>query len=365
MDKTLRDNTIASKEPWLAVVLSTFSAGIGQIYSGRTRRGVILICIQANLFFCMLWFVFSLTGDIRIGVALFLPLISISIWNFFDAYKCAKAENTEDFEISRKQNKDPWLAVFLSDLIPGLGQIYIRKWLWGIVFIIIFIALPSLKKSNAVFFFGLWAVFQAFVCYHTYVFSPTHRETSRKLIVIVTMITLGWELFDYTYFPIKEYFVEAYRMPKRPELFDEGPRSYSPMSPTLAANDRFLVRKTVTYTSKRGDIIVFKSPEDPEIPYVMRLIAFEGESVEIKNKTVYLNAKKIQSPIIQNIKYVSMGKFGFAGGPYIVPKGSVFVLGDNSNNSRDSRFYGAIPKSEIVGRAYKIYWPPKRIGLLY
>jgi signal peptidase I len=361
MDKTLRDNTITSKEPWLAVVLSTFFAGIGQIYSGRIRRGVVLICIQASLCFCALWFVFGLTDDIRIGAALFLPLISIGIWNLFDAYNCAKAKNTEDFEISRKRNKDPWLAVFLSDLIPGLGQIYIRKWLWGIVFIIAFIAVLSLKKSN-LFFFTLWAVFQAFACYHAYVFSPTHRETSRKLIIIVTMIILGWELFD---FPFKEYFVEAYSIPKRPELVGEGLRTYGAMSPTLAANDRLLVRKTVTCIPKRGDIIVFKSPEEQEIPYIMRLIAFEGESVEIKNKTVYLNAKKIQDPFIQKIKYSSIGNFGLEGKPYIVPKGSVFVLGDNSNNSRDSRFYGAIPKGDVIGKAYKIYWPLKRIGLLY
>jgi signal peptidase I len=126
-----------------------------------------------------------------------------------------------------------------------------------------------------------------------------------------------------------------------------------------------LVRKSGKYTPKRGDVIVFKSPMDPNVLWVKRVVAFGGESVEIKNKTIHLNAKKIQSPIIQNIKYVSMGKFGLEWGLYIVPKGSVFVLGDNSNNSRDSRFYGAIPKSEIVGRAYKIYWPPKRIGLLY
>ena len=247
MNKTLQDNTSVFKEPWLAVVLSMFFAGIGQVYSGRIRRGAILICIQMSLFSCIAWFVFSLTGDIRMGAAI-LPLsIFIGIWNLFDAYKCAKTNNTEDFEISRKRNKDPWLAVFLSKLIPGLGQMYIRKWLWGIIFVAIFIALLALEeRNNIVFVLGLRAVFQAFVCCHAYVFSPTHRETSKKLITIITVIILGYDLFGYAAFPIKEYFVEAYTIPKRLALFNGGRRTYGAMSPTLVANDRMLVRKSST-----------------------------------------------------------------------------------------------------------------------
>ena len=137
MEKTLQNNTIAPKEPWLAVILSMFFVGIGQIYSGRIRRGVVLICIEVSLLGWMFWFVFSSTGDIRIGVALLLFSIAIGIWTFFDAYKCAKTKNTDDFELSRKQNKDAWLAVFLSYLIPGLGQIYIRKWLWLLKFVLV------------------------------------------------------------------------------------------------------------------------------------------------------------------------------------------------------------------------------------
>ncbi len=91
------------------------------------------------------------------GAAILPFSIFIGIWSLFDAYECAKANNTDDFEISRKQNKDPWLAVFLSNLIPGLGQLYIRKWLWAIVFVIIFIALRALEeKNNLVFLLGLF-----------------------------------------------------------------------------------------------------------------------------------------------------------------------------------------------------------------
>lgn len=345
-----KNDVTISKEPWLAVILSAFVSGIGQIYSARIRRGCILIVIEIFLSCLAVWLIFSLTGNIKVGVALFLLLSVIRIWNLFDAYKCAKKVNTEDFEISRKENKDPWLAVFLSDLIPGLGQIYIKRQLWGIVFIVASVLLLTVKMTYPLLFFGLWAIFSAFVCYHAYIFSPVHRETSKRLIVIVAIIILGWELSAYNYFPMKEYFVEAFKM------------TPSSMEPTLKSGDRMLVRKSGKYTPKRGDVIVFKSPMDPNIPWVKRVVAFESESVEIKDEKLYIDGKKLECPALQKIAYVSIGELGVEGKPFTVPKNCLFVLGDNSSNSRDSRFYGAIPETDLIGKAYKIYWPPKRMG---
>jgi len=353
------------KEPWLAVLLSQLIAGIGQIYSGRIKRGSTLICFNLVLLGCASWFVFSFIGDIKIGVSLFLLLAIFHIWNLFDAYKCTKNVNAEDFNISRRKDKDPWLAVFLSSLIPGLGQIYIKRWFLGISFVVCFIALGVLKNNRPLFLIGLYAVFQAFVCYHAYVFSPTHRETSKRIIVVVAIIILSWELLDYQAILWKKYYVEAFQIPAVPEYFPKEFQSRTAMAPTLLANDRIFVRKSATYTPKRGDIIVFKSPEDPNIPHIMRLVVLEKETIEIRGKQLYINGERIKHRFLQNIEYSSEGKFGLEGEPYMVPKGSVFVLGDNSKNSRDSRFYGAVPKGNVVGKAYKIYWPPKRIRLLY
>jgi len=332
MDK---NNLNISKEPWLAVTLSMFLAGVGQIYSGKIRRGCILICFEITLYCYALWFLLSFTGNIKIGVGLFLALGAIRIWNLFDAHACAKKANTEDFEISRKESKDPWLAVFLSDLLPGLGQIYIKKWSLGIMFIACC---------------GLWAVFSAFVCYHAYISSPVRREASKKLIAIIAVAIFGWELLRYTAIPFQEYFVEAFKM------------TTCPMEPTLIPGDRILVRKSGKYSPKRGDIVVFKSPRDPNIPYVMRVVGLGGESVEIRDKNIYINDKESECPSLQNIGYVSIGKQGVEGKPFIVPNNSLFVLGDNSNHSMDSRFYGSIPEADLIGKAYKIYWPPNRMG---
>jgi signal peptidase I len=91
---------ISNKEPWLAVNLSMFFPGIGQIYAGKIFRGSILIISQ------------------------------------FDAYRCAKQNNSKDFELLRKSSKDPWLAVFLSRLIVGLGHIYLKKYFFGSLLIV-------------------------------------------------------------------------------------------------------------------------------------------------------------------------------------------------------------------------------------
>jgi signal peptidase I len=344
-------NTVSiSKEPWLGVTLSAFLAGIGQIYSGRVRRGCILICLELALFCFALWFVFSFIGDIRIGAGLFLLLGAIRIWNLFDAHKCAKRANTEGFEISRKENRDPWLAVFLSSWLPGLGQLYIKKWFLGIVFILCSIALLTIKETYLLYFFGLWAILAAFVCYHAYISSPVRREASKKLIVVIAVIILGLELLDYTAIPFKKYFVEAFQMTGRS------------MEPTLVEDDRFLVMKCGEYFPARGDVVVFKSPGDPNIAWAGRVVAFERESVELRDNNIYIDGKEPKCPPLQNTEYMSEGDFGIEGKPFMVPNDSLFVLGDNSSDSFDSKFYGSIPEDDLIGKAYKIYWPPARMG---
>ena len=133
----MEDNHNFSKEPWLAVVPSLCWAGIGQIYTGRIQRGIILILTEIILSCLAIWSLLIPKCDTLISIGLLLALIAIKIWNLFDAHKCARTANSQDFEDERKQNKDPWLALFLSNFIPGFGQLYLRKWLLGILFIII------------------------------------------------------------------------------------------------------------------------------------------------------------------------------------------------------------------------------------
>lgn len=115
---------------------------------------------------------------------------------------------------------------------------------------------------------------------------------------------------------------------------------------------------------KREDVIVFKFPEEPSRNFIKRVIGLGGETVEIRNKQVYINGKPIPEPY----KFHKAEFFGLTAenfGPVKVPDGYYFVLGDNRDNSKDSRAWGFVPKDYIKGRAFIIYWSfegPQNLG---
>ena len=118
-------------------------------------------------------------------------------------------------------------------------------------------------------------------------------------------------------------------------------------------------------TIRRGDIIVFRYPENPEQDYVKRVVALPGETVEVRDKKVYVEGKLLDEPYVvytdtqtfPNRRILpepwrSRDHFG----PHRVPDGHYFAMGDNRDHSYDSRYWGAVPRSLIKGRAFMVYW---------
>lgn len=138
------------------------------------------------------------------------------------------------------------------------------------------------------------------------------------------------------------------------------------MKPTLMEGDKIFVNKFIYRFSapKRGDIIVFKYPEDPKKDYVKRLIAFGGEMVEIKDGEILIDEKEVLIPSIKDVYYYNRDPYGKEGEKLKVPANSFYALGDNSSNSRDSREWGFVPKKNLVGKAFVIWWPVTRARLL-
>lgn len=131
------------------------------------------------------------------------------------------------------------------------------------------------------------------------------------------------------------------------------------MEPTLMIGDRIIVSK-VTYLVKDptpGDVVVFKFPLDTNRNFVKRLVARGGDTVEIRNSKLYVNGKAVSED------YLPAGLVFSDFGPQKVPAGHYFMLGDNRNNSDDSRVWGFLNEELIVGRAEVIYWPLDRAGL--
>jgi signal peptidase I len=125
------------------------------------------------------------------------------------------------------------------------------------------------------------------------------------------------------------------------------------MNPTLIAGDMVIVNRLAYRLGSptRGDVIVFKYPPDPsQTPYIKRVIGLPGDQVHIANGKVYINNQPLQEPYLK----VSTNR----GGDWTVPPNSLFVMGDNRNNSSDSRSWGMVPLENVLGKAEVIYWPP-------
>ncbi len=131
------------------------------------------------------------------------------------------------------------------------------------------------------------------------------------------------------------------------------------MQPTLYEGNYVIVSK-VAYklgNPSRGDVIVFRYPPHPEQePYIKRVVGLPGDQVHIEDGEVYLNGNLFVEPYL----HVSTT----SGGDWTVPPDSLFVMGDNRNNSSDSRAWGMVPYANVIGKAELVYWPPEKWGLL-
>ena len=159
---------------------------------------------------------------------------------------------------------------------------------------------------------------------------------------------------------IRTFVVQAFKIPS------------GSMIPTLLIGDHILVNKflygtQIPFTDKKilifrepekGDIIVFKYPENPTKDFIKRVIATEGDTIEEKNKVVYVNGE----PVTETYAYhydptmLSANDRRDTFGRIHVPKDKIFVMGDNRDHSYDSRFWGFVDEKEVKGKAFIIYW---------
>lgn len=166
------------------------------------------------------------------------------------------------------------------------------------------------------------------------------------------------------------------------------------MHPTLLEGDRILVNKFLYHVRapRRGDIVVFYYPKEYRSfaqriegaldgrhswkdrltspfrtgrPFIKRLVAVGGDTVEIRDGRLLVNGQPLNDPaMFRDNHYYNQGPFGQAHQAMTVPEGSYFVLGDNSGSSHDSRWWGFVPKPLVIGDAEIIFWPVRRWRVL-
>jgi signal peptidase I len=160
---------------------------------------------------------------------------------------------------------------------------------------------------------------------------------------------------------IRTFVVQAFKIPS------------GSMLPTLLIGDHLLVNKFIygirvpftgkilvpIKTPKHGDVVVFRFPKDRSIDYIKRVVGTPGDTVEIKAKKVFINGKPIDdkhayvsSTAVLNAKASPRDNFG----PIQVPEDRIFVMGDNRDNSYDSRFWGFVDQRDVLGKAFILYW---------
>lgn len=193
----------------------------------------------------------------------------------------------------------------------------------------------------------------------------TFWEALREVLVILLIAAIVAVL-------IQSFFLKAYVIPS------------SSMSPTLQIGDRVMVDRLTYYFRKprTGDIIVFRyPPTSPQAtnttnlfywpieqigetlhithrtgssPFVKRVIASEGQTLEIRKGQVYVNGKELKE------EYKVPDSYDMP--PTKIPAGQLFVMGDNRPNSRDSRYWGYVPIRSVIGKVFLIWWPPSHFG---
>jgi signal peptidase I len=260
--------------------------------------------------------------------------------------------------------RKPWLAGVLSLVVPGLGQLYggcALRAAVAFVFVapvefaiyLLAVVLPF-GVANLLIPLALIVGVRAAVAYDAV---RVAREAVAPLpwfsrwyfcalaVVAGAGINVVWTS------AYRNSFVQAYKIPT------------GTMQPAILVGDHLLAVKWAygwrepfaghviagSERPRRGELVVFRFPEDPSRPFLKRVIGLPGETVEIRRRVVLIDGVPVDEPYAHFISTIEAGSLGDDWGPQTVPPESYFVLGDNRDNSRDSRYWGFLPQELLLG----------------
>jgi signal peptidase I len=265
---------------------------------------------------------------------------------------------------SKKRNL--FIAALLSLITPGLGQVYNGQLLKGLAFYLGNLILTFLYRATGLAYqlFGLISIAAVALIYciiiigdagwtayrtKDFVLKPYNRGYLYFLIILLTLIST----FAIDGVLFREKGIKEYKMPS------------GSMEPTIEVGDRFVVALGYYPKNKmkRGDVIVFVSPKEARKIFVKRVAGLPGDVVEIRHKALFLNGDSCSEPYTihldpYELPASEMPRDNF--GPDTIPDNKVFVMGDNRDNSNDSRFFGNIDFQAVKGKALYLYWPLKQ-----
>lgn len=286
-----------------------------------------------------------------------------------------------------QHRRSPWAAAILSLMMPGLGQVYVGALSRGLVWMVLcgiflvaglsFLSFPSAYSwtfgcAAELFQIVIWLAAAvdsrrlALRCKPDYELKDYNRWSVYVLLLLLgTGGCLAYALH------VREQLIQAFIIPT------------SAMYPTILQKDRLIAVKNAYQTAdpQRGDIVLFVYPDDRRIFYIKRVVALAGDTVAVKSGNLYINGVELHREAVGPATvhfgntsstgevfsetnhgatyriFISREKPAIDFGPVTVPKYDCFVLGDNRNDSHDSRYFGPIAVTSLKGKFEYRYWP--------
>ncbi|MEM9090818.1 MAG: signal peptidase I [Cyanobacteria bacterium P01_F01_bin.53] len=341
----------AVQDCWLAVNLSGLLPGLGQCYGGQWVKGLIILGVFMAVVLHAGWSLLAAEGSTSRAFGLMAITFFIYLINLWDAF--ATAGRPLHPLGSKRQGRDLWYGVFLSQILPGLGHLYLNQAVAGAVFLAVGVALAMMANYQPVLI-PLACTIWSISGYHAYRSTPAspgkfHSRSGQLLMVIV----IGGLLLRLSIGSIPMWIDKAILQCTIPS---------ESMLPTLQVGDHTLVSKNELYYPETSDIVVFTIPveatqlleAEPDTLFVKRIVGLPGQTVEVRDGQVWINQVPLSEPYVNEVA-------AYQWGPEIVPTNAYFVLGDNRNASADSHVWGFLPRKNVIGEAYKIAWPPDRV----
>lgn len=253
--------------------------------------------------------------------------------------------------MDRVKKRKPIIALLLSFITPGLGQMYNGRLKKGIILYLVVVSLMSLglffKSYGILISLPIILGFTIYIWLNALFDAIKLKEVPLKpynkwYIYLVIFLINGFVIQPMFSSAIKTN-VRAYKIPS------------SAMEPTLLVGDHLIADMKIYKSEKpkRGDIIIFEFPKDPSKDFIKRVIATEGEKLAIVQNKIFINDQLMDDPW----GHFTMPRSSIEDyGPLKVPEGSLFVMGDNRDNSQDSRFWGFVKINKVKGKAFIIYF---------
>lgn len=288
-----------------------------------------------------------------------------------------------------KKSKDPILAFFLSLVLPGLGQVYAGKVMFGIFLLLAILGLdlgavayfldPKTKVScyilapvvvsGILFLFSLFHAYRSASRYNSLNNQKKCPFSLKTALFITILLFIAASEYFYVAKFIRNntYCLKSTAAgsinPDKNNLYSSYEVPPDSMEPTIYKGERVLVMSEAYKNSapSRGDVIIYRNPREPAKICIHRIVGLPGELVELKDHRIIINQVKLTEAWATKIRHYNGGKLAMVGmKPILIPPDAYFVLGDNSARSQDSRHWGCLDKKYILGKVTKVYHPAER-----